>query len=82
MDAFGIALSCAAALLCSVGTARLIGWILDRRDAALIRKIEAEAMIAIAAMEHAEYLDPYIVSAEQRAERLSDATMCEAEWSR
>lgn len=51
MDAFGIALSCAAALLCSVGTTRLIGCILDRRDAALIREIEREAAVAIAALD-------------------------------
>ncbi|MCC4615642.1 hypothetical protein LL972_06385 [Xanthomonas campestris pv. asclepiadis] len=81
MDSLGFALLGAAAFVCSIGTARFVGWILDRRDAALIRKIEAEAMVAIAAMEHADYLDPYIVAAEQRAERLSDATMCEAEWS-
>ncbi|WP_155767627.1 hypothetical protein [Xanthomonas hortorum] len=51
MDAFGIALTSAAALLCSVGTARVIGWILDRRDAALIRRIEREAVVALGHME-------------------------------
>ncbi|QDS16172.1 hypothetical protein FPL04_11360 [Xanthomonas arboricola] len=50
MDAFGIALSCAAVLLCTFGTVGFIEWILDRRDAALIRQIEREAVVAIAAM--------------------------------
>ncbi|MBO9879243.1 hypothetical protein [Xanthomonas sp. D-99] len=46
-----------------------------KRDARILRQREEDRIAA------ADYLDPYIVAAELRAERLSDATMCEAEWS-
>ncbi|WP_434983117.1 hypothetical protein [Xanthomonas arboricola] len=46
-----------------------------KRDARILRQREEDRIAA------ADYLDPYTVAAELRAERLSDATMCEAEWS-
>ncbi|MEA9737306.1 hypothetical protein VDF55_20795 [Xanthomonas campestris pv. raphani] len=47
-----------------------------KRDARILRHREEDRIAA------ADYLDPYIVAAELRAERLSDATLCEAEWAR
>ncbi|MCL1551657.1 hypothetical protein [Xanthomonas nasturtii] len=47
-----------------------------KRDARILRQREKDRIV------ESDYLDPYIVAAELRAERLSDATMCEAEWSR
>ncbi|MFA4683067.1 hypothetical protein P1994_01015, partial [Xanthomonas perforans] len=84
-----------ACLLLGQGITGLMFWRLDRKHAAMVSKIEQAALVAIAyreahilrQREHdriaaADYLDPCIVAAELRAERLSDATMCEAEWSR
>ncbi|MBB3845588.1 hypothetical protein [Xanthomonas arboricola] len=51
MDLIAFALLGAACLVCSLGWVELIGWIADRRDAALIRQIQAEALIALGHME-------------------------------
>ncbi|MBG3850384.1 hypothetical protein ABQZ69_19135 [Xanthomonas sp. WHRI 8391] len=37
-----------ACFVCSIGTARLVGWILDRRDAAILRQLREEDLIASA----------------------------------
>ncbi|MCE4300314.1 hypothetical protein M0411_21100 [Xanthomonas hortorum pv. vitians] len=75
-----------ACFVCSIGTARLVGWILDRRDAAILRQLREQDLIAAAEREHDralfDYVDPVAAAAEERADRLNDATMCEAEWSR
>ncbi|WP_355584407.1 hypothetical protein [Xanthomonas cannabis] len=51
MDLIAFALLGAACLACSLGVVRLVGWIAGRRDAALIRQIEREALIALGHME-------------------------------
>ncbi|MFB9029812.1 hypothetical protein QSH50_021795, partial [Xanthomonas arboricola pv. pruni] len=51
MDLIAFALLGAACLVCSLGVVRLVGWIFDRRDAALIRQIEREALVALGHME-------------------------------
>ncbi|WOB33280.1 hypothetical protein [Xanthomonas hortorum] len=38
----------AACLVCSLGVARFVGWILDRRDAAILRQLREEDLIALA----------------------------------
>ncbi|XHH28266.1 hypothetical protein WIW49_12865 [Xanthomonas euroxanthea] len=86
MDLIAFAFLGAACAVCSIGTARLVGWILDRRDAAILRQLREEDLIATAERDHArafaDYFDPIAAAAEERADRLNDATMCEAEWSR
>ncbi|MDV7251316.1 hypothetical protein [Xanthomonas hortorum] len=37
-----------ACFVCSIGTARLFGWMLDRRDAAILRQLREEDLIALA----------------------------------
>ncbi|MFL3642737.1 hypothetical protein [Xanthomonas campestris] len=51
MDLIAFALLVAACLACSLGWVELIRWIADRRDAALIRQIEGEALVALGHME-------------------------------
>jgi hypothetical protein len=85
-DVIAFALLGVACFVCSIGTARLVGWILDRRDAAILRQLREQDLIAAAEREHAralsDYFDPIAAAAEERADRLNDATLCEAEWSR
>lgn len=86
MDAIALGLLAVSALTFSLGTGRVFAWILDRRDVAILRQLREEDLIATAEREHAralaEYFDPIAAAAEERADRLNDATMCEAEWSR
>ncbi|WP_115562128.1 hypothetical protein [Xanthomonas arboricola] len=46
MDVIAFALLGAACFVCSIGTARLVGWILDRRDAAILRQFRQDDLIA------------------------------------
>ncbi|KLC18743.1 MULTISPECIES: hypothetical protein [Xanthomonas] len=84
MDVIAFALLGAACFVCSIGTARLVGCILDRRDAAILRQLREQDLIAAAEREHHralfDYVDPCVAAAEERAERLNDATLCEREW--
>ncbi|MCC8623135.1 hypothetical protein [Xanthomonas vesicatoria] len=41
----------ACCLWLCIGTLRLVSWVLERRDAALIRQIEREAVVALGHME-------------------------------
>lgn len=51
MDVIAFALIGAAGLVCSIGTARLVSWILDRRDASVLRQFREQQLIACAAAE-------------------------------
>jgi len=51
MDVIAFALIGAAGSVCSIGTARLVSWILDRRDAAILRQFREQELIARAAAE-------------------------------
>lgn len=51
MDVIAFALLGAACLVCSIGTARLVGWILDRRDAAILRQLRQDDLIGRARLE-------------------------------
>ncbi|AOY65994.1 hypothetical protein BHE83_05040 [Xanthomonas euvesicatoria pv. vesicatoria str. 85-10] len=46
MDVIAFALLGTACLVCSIGAARLVGWILDRRDAAILRQLREDDLIA------------------------------------
>ncbi|MCM5563270.1 hypothetical protein [Xanthomonas hortorum] len=48
MDLIAFALLGAACLVCSLGVVRLVGWIFDRRDAAILRQLREEDLIASA----------------------------------
>ncbi|MCC4615664.1 hypothetical protein LL972_06495 [Xanthomonas campestris pv. asclepiadis] len=48
MDVIAFALIGAAGVVFSIGAARLVGWILDRRDAAILRQLREEDLIAAA----------------------------------
>ncbi|MCE4373260.1 hypothetical protein [Xanthomonas hortorum] len=51
MDVIAFALLGAACFVCSIGTARLVSWILDRRDAAILRQFREQDLISRAAAE-------------------------------
>ncbi|MGQ5299440.1 hypothetical protein [Xanthomonas arboricola] len=38
----------AACLVCSLGVVRFVGWILDRRDVAILRQLREDDLIALA----------------------------------
>ncbi|WP_460198904.1 hypothetical protein ACE15N_11035 [Xanthomonas campestris pv. passiflorae] len=48
MDVIAFALLGAACFVCSIGTARLVSWIFDRRDAAILRQLREEDLVASA----------------------------------
>ncbi|WP_372163749.1 hypothetical protein [Xanthomonas euvesicatoria] len=50
-DVIAFALLGVACFVCSIGTARLVGWILDRRDAAILRQLREEDLIRKARIE-------------------------------
>lgn len=84
MDAIALGLLAASALTFSFGTGRVFAWILDRRDAAILRHLREQDLIAAAERDHDcalfDYVAPCVAAAEERAERLNDATLCEREW--
>ncbi|MBD4874158.1 hypothetical protein GUF86_08640 [Xanthomonas citri pv. citri] len=88
MDTQALALIGSSALTVTVGLARLVAWILDHRAEAALRAHREQVFIIetyadlVASSLALDYVDPCVAAAELRAERLSDATMCEAEWSR
>ncbi|MFA1721303.1 hypothetical protein [Xanthomonas campestris] len=50
-DVIAFALLGVACFVCSIGTARLVGWILDRRDAAILRQLREDDLIRRARLE-------------------------------
>ncbi|ATS78457.1 hypothetical protein [Xanthomonas citri] len=80
MDTNTLALLGASALTVIVGLARLVAWILDRRAEAALRAhreqvfiIESYAELVSSSLA-ADYVDPCVAAAEERAERMDDAT--------
>ncbi|MEA9860398.1 hypothetical protein VDG01_09740 [Xanthomonas campestris pv. raphani] len=88
MDTHALALLSASALTVGFGLLRLTVWILDHRAQAALRAHREQVLIIesyadlVASSLDVDYVDPCVAAAEERADRLNDATMCEAEWSR
>ncbi|MBF9171891.1 hypothetical protein ABFU49_10050 [Xanthomonas campestris pv. campestris] len=80
MDTQALALIGASALTVTVGVARLVAWILDRRAEAALRAHRAQVFIIesyadlVASSLDVDYVDPCVAAAEERAELMADAT--------
>ncbi|WP_349786399.1 hypothetical protein [Xanthomonas vesicatoria] len=80
MDTNTLALLGASALTVIVGLARFVAWILDRRAEAALRAHREQVFVIesyadmVASSLAVDYVDPCVAAAEQRAERMGDAT--------
>ncbi|WP_355584351.1 hypothetical protein [Xanthomonas cannabis] len=80
MDTNALALLGASALTVIIGIARLFAWILDRRAEAALRVHRQQVLIIesyadlVASSLAVDYVDPCVAAAEERAERMADAT--------
>ncbi|WP_372498135.1 hypothetical protein [Xanthomonas vesicatoria] len=80
MDTNTLALLGASALTVIIGFARLVAWILDRRAEAALRAHREQVLIIesyaglVASSLEADHVDPCVAAAEERAERMGDAT--------